>query len=200
MAEFVSSFITGFQDVVSSDLPARLKGCKIINIFDGLVHYSYSGNPRDLEKILYFNNTFFVIKTVKGNGVNFPSLVGVVGAENKNYMISRGTFRVRFVKENQFAKVDKNIARRAEETVTRNSKLFLDRVSPSTEVWYSIRRQQGKERRRRTRRQKRTHQQYIYHEKRNNYRQWGNTKRQGGISLWHFLLGRRLHNRKYWQL
>jgi len=141
MAEFVSSFITGFQDVVSSDLPARLGGCKIIDVFDGLVHYSYSGNSRDLEKILYFNNTFFVIKTVKGNGLNFPSLVGIVGAENKKYIISRGTFRVRFVNENQFAKVDKNIARRAEETVIRNSKLFLDRVSPSTEIWYSIRRE-----------------------------------------------------------
>ena len=141
MAEFISSFITGFHDVVFSDLPVRLKGCKIINIFDGLVHYSYSGNSRDLEKILYFNNTFFVIKTVRGNGLNFPSLVGIVGAENKNYMISRGTFRVRFVKENQFSKVDKNIARRAEETVIRNSKLRLDLVSPSTEIWYSIRRE-----------------------------------------------------------
>jgi len=33
MAEFVSSFITGFQDVVSSDLPARLKGSRTIAAF-----------------------------------------------------------------------------------------------------------------------------------------------------------------------
>lgn len=141
MAEFISSFITGFQDVVSQDLCERLSGVKILNLFDGLVHYSYSGNSRDLEKILYFNNTFFVLKTMKGKGLNFPSLVGVVSSENKNYLITKGTFRVRFSHENQFAKVDKNISKKAEETVMRNSRLQIDRVSPSTEIWYSIRRE-----------------------------------------------------------
>lgn len=141
MAEYISSFITGFQDVVQKDLSTRLTGVKILNLFDGLVHYSYAGNSRDLEKIIYFNNTFFVLKTMKGKGLNFPSLVGAVSSENKYYMITKGTFRVRFVQENQFAKVDKNIARRAEETVLRNSRLEIDRVSPSTEIWYSIRRE-----------------------------------------------------------
>lgn len=141
MSEFISSFITGFQDVVYEDLPVRLPGVKILNIFDGLVHYKYDGNSRNLEKIIYFNNTFFVLKTMKGKGLNFPSLVGAVAAENKYYIITKGTFRVRFVQENQFAKVDKNIARKAEETVLRNSKLQLDRLSPSTEIWYNIRRE-----------------------------------------------------------
>lgn len=141
MAEFVASFITGFQSVVEKDLPKRLNGVKILNLFDGLVHFSYSGNSRDLDKIIYFNNTFFVLKTMKGKGVNFPSLVGAVSSEKKYYLINKGTFRVRFVQENQFAKVDKNIARRAEETVLSNSKLQLDRLSPTTEIWYSIRRE-----------------------------------------------------------
>lgn len=141
MAEFISSFITGFQNVVEKDLPCRINGIKIINIYDGLVHYQFNGNSRDLEKIIYFNNTFFVLKTWKGKGLNFPSMVGAVGAEKKYYLINKGTFRVRFVQENQFSKVDKNIARRAEETVMNNSKLQLDRLSPSTEIWYSIRRE-----------------------------------------------------------
>ena len=55
MAEYVSSFITGFQDVVKKDLVQRLPSCKIISIYDGLVHYQYAGNSRDLEKIIYFN-------------------------------------------------------------------------------------------------------------------------------------------------
>lgn len=141
MAEFISSFITGFQDVVEKDLPVRLNGCKILNIYDGLVHYQYSGNSRDLDKIIYFNNNFFVLKTWKGKGLNFPSMVGAVGAEKKYYLINKGSFRVRFVQENQFAKVDKNIARRAEDTVLSNSRLQLDRLSPTTEIWYSIRRE-----------------------------------------------------------
>lgn len=141
MSEFISTFITGFQDVVAEDLSKRLPGCKIINIYDGLIHYSFTGNSRDLEKIIYFNNTFFVLKTWMGKGLNFPSMVGAVGAEKKYYLINKGTFRVRFSQENQFAKVDKNIAKRAEETVLYNSRLQLDRLSPTTEIWYAIRRE-----------------------------------------------------------
>lgn len=152
MAEFVSTFITGFQNIVAKDLPGRLSGIKILSIFDGLVHYQYAGNSRDLEKIIYFNNTFFVLKTwggttggrtgnSSGKALNFPSMVGSVASEKKYFLINKGTFRVRFVQENQFAKVDKNIARRAEEDVLRKSKLQLDRLSPTTEIWYSIRRE-----------------------------------------------------------
>lgn len=119
----------------------RLEKFKILNLFDGLIHYQYDGNSRDLEKINYFNNTFFVLKTMKGKGLNFNSLVGAVASENKYYLINKGTFRVRFVNENQFAKVEPNVARKAEDTVLRNSKLKLDRLSPSTEIWYSIRRE-----------------------------------------------------------
>lgn len=141
MAEFVSSFITGFQDIVKEDLPLRIPGVKILNIFDGLVHYKFDGNSRDLEKIIYFNNTFFVIKTMKGKGLNFASMVGSVASGKNNYLITKGTFRVRFILENQFAKVDKNVSRKAEEAVLRDSRLQLDRLSPSTEIWYSIRRE-----------------------------------------------------------
>ncbi len=141
MSEFVSSFITGFQNVVKNDLESRLNGCKILNVFDGLIHYQYNGNSRDLEKIEYFNNTFFVLKTFKGKNISFPFMVNAVSSEKKYFLINKGTFRVRFQNENQFAKVDKNISKKAEETVLKNSKLQIDRLSPSTEIWYSIRRE-----------------------------------------------------------
>lgn len=141
MAEFISSFITGFQHVVEKNLPQILAGVKILHVFDGLVHYQYAGDSHNLDKIIYFNNTFFVLKTMKGKGLNFPSLVGAVSSEKKYYLINKGTFRVRFQNENQFVKVDKNISKKAEETVLHNSKLHLDRLSPTTEIWYSIRRE-----------------------------------------------------------
>lgn len=140
MAEFISSFTTGFQDVVAADFPRLIKGVKIIALYDGFVHYRFDGNSRDLEKVIYFNNTFFVLKTFKG-GENFKTMVNAVAGQKNYYLINRGSFRVRFVQENQFAKVDKALARRAEESVLRNSRLSLDRVSPSTEIWYSIRRE-----------------------------------------------------------
>lgn len=141
MAEFVSSFITGFQDVVSADLPKRLPGVKILNCYDGLIHYKYDGDSRELEKIIYFNNTFFVLKTMKGKGLNFPSLEGALCSGKNYFLVNKGSFRVRFQQENQFAKVDKNLTRRVEEYVVRNSRLTLDRLSPTNEIWFSIRRE-----------------------------------------------------------
>lgn len=141
MAEFVSSFITGFQSVVESDLIQRFPKLKIINLYDGLIHYRYDGDSHDLEKIIYFNNTFFVLKTMKGKGLSFPSIVGALTSSKNYFLVNKGSFRIRFVQENQFAKVDKNLARRAEDYVLANSKLKLDRLSPTNEVWFSIRRE-----------------------------------------------------------
>ena len=141
MAEFVSSFITGFQSVVESDLTKRFKNLKILNLFDGLIHYRFDGDSRELEKIIYFNNTFFVLKTFKGRSLNFPSLINSVCSSKNYFLVNKGSFRVRFQNENQFAKVDKNLSRRAEEYVLHNSKLKLDRLSPTNEVWFSIRRE-----------------------------------------------------------
>ena len=141
MAEFVSSFITGFQNVVERDLAARFPKIKILNLFDGLVHYRFDGDSHDLEKIIYFNNTFYVLKTMKGKELNFPSLVNAVCTSKNYFLVNKGSFRVRFQNENQFAKVDKNLARRTEDYVLANSKLKLDRLSPTNEVWFSIRRE-----------------------------------------------------------
>ena len=69
MAEFISTFITGFKDVVCEDFPRRISSVKILGVYDGLIHYQFNGNSRDLEKIIYFNNTFFVLKTFKGKNL-----------------------------------------------------------------------------------------------------------------------------------
>lgn len=141
MAEFVSSFITGFQSVVEKDLCERFPSIKIINLLDGLVHYKFDGDSRELDKIIYFNNTFFVLKTMKGKGLNFNSLAGAVTSSKGYFLVNKGSFRVRFQNENQFAKVDKSLTRKIEEYVQRNSKLQLDRLSPTNEIWLSIRRE-----------------------------------------------------------
>ncbi len=141
MAEFVSSFTTGFQEVIRLDLEKRFPKIKILNLFDGLIHYKFDGDSRELEKIIYFNNTFFVLKTMKGKGLNFPSLIGAVCSSRNYFLVNKGSFRVRFQNENQFAKVDKNLTKRVEEYVLKNSKLQLDRLSPTNEIWFSIRRE-----------------------------------------------------------
>jgi len=141
MAEFISTFTTGFQKLVEKNLPQQVKGIKILTVYDGMVHYKFDGNSRDLEKIIYFNNTFFVLKFFNGQNNNFKFMVNSVCSGKSYYLISKGSFRIRFNQENQFTKVDKNISKRAEDAVLRNSKLTVDRVNPSTEIWYCIRRE-----------------------------------------------------------
>lgn len=141
MAEFVSTFTTGFKKVVEKNLPEIVSGCKILNIFDGIVHYKFNGNSHDLEKVVYFNNTFFVIKSWCNFSGNFSTMVNDFCNENKYLLISKGSFRTRFVRENQFEKVDKKLVIKVEENVLKRSKLKIDRVSPSTEIWFDIRRE-----------------------------------------------------------
>lgn len=141
MAEFVSTFTTGFKKVVEKNLPEIVSGCKILNIFDGIVHYKFNGNSHDLEKVVYFNNTFFVIKSWNNFCGNFSTMVNDFCNENKYLLISKGSFRTRFVRENQFEKIDKKFVIKVEENVLKRSKLKIDRVSPSTEIWFNIRRE-----------------------------------------------------------
>lgn len=58
---------------------------------------------------------------------------------HQQFLINKGTFRVRFSKENQFVKVDRNVTQNAEKSIQDNSCLRLDRVNPTTEIWYIIR-------------------------------------------------------------
>ena len=141
MAEFISTFTTGFQDIICDDLPRQIRGCKIVQIYDGLVHYSYNGNSRDLEKIPYFNNTFFVLATMKGGKISFDDIMNSVATNTKYYLVNKGSVRIKFVKENQFTHVDLKTLNRAERIVLSNSKLKINHLDPSTEIWYSIRRE-----------------------------------------------------------
>lgn len=127
--------------MVAEDLPSIVKGIKIINIYDGLVHYRFDGNSRDLEKVIYFNNTFFLLKFFNQKNLNFKVMINTVASQKNYFLITKGTFRTRFVQENQFAKVDKVFVKKAEDSVLQNSRLSVDRLSPSTEIWYSIRRE-----------------------------------------------------------
>lgn len=138
MAEFISSFITGFDAVVERILPKVVPGCKIIKMYDGLVHYQYTGDVKRLYKVEFLNNTFNVLKNFR-KGMSFGQMIAAVGNRKHHYMIYQGTYRVRFTQGNQFAKVDKQLSIKAENIVKMNSQLKLDRVNPETEMWYILR-------------------------------------------------------------
>jgi len=139
MAEYISSFTTGFGNIIPGDMPALLPGVRIIKVYDGLVHYRYNGSPDRIAKVIYFNNSYSVIRAFHGASLSFDRMVREVASARHRYGIHSGTFRIRYSFRNQFVKVDRRLASLAEECVLRHSGLRLDRLNPSTEVWYIIR-------------------------------------------------------------
>lgn len=139
MTEYISTYITGLGNVVKNRLISDLPGVKVIKVFDGLIYYKYNGNFNDLKHIIYLNNTFCVMKVYKGNRLDFKIMVNNSIKGHQQFLINKGKFRVRFSKENQFVKVDRNVTQNAEKSIQGNSCLTLDRVNPVTEIWYIIR-------------------------------------------------------------
>ena len=139
MAEYISSFTTGFGEMISRALPSLLPGAKILRVYDGLIHYAFPGNPKAINQVPCFNNSWCTLRFFQGKSLSFPRMAAEIEAGKPCYPVTTGTFRVRFSKGNQFAGVDKQISLRAENAVMRSSQLKLDRLNPATELWYVIR-------------------------------------------------------------
>jgi len=123
MTEFISSFPTGFEEIVARHIPNA-------QVYNGLVRHR--GDPN----APYFNNSWHCLRFFEGKNLSFHSMI----PEDKlRYPMADGTFRVRFSKSNQFVKVDKQVSLRAEKAVMQSSRLKPDRLSPATELWYVIR-------------------------------------------------------------
>lgn len=139
MAEYISSFTTGFEEVIAYNISRFLKGAIIIDIFDGMIRYKYDGNPNSIENVAFFNNTFNILKFYKNKNISFNHMISDISSKRNHYLRSEGTFRIRFSKGNQFSKVDKNLSLKAESLVCKFTHLRIDRLNPSTELWYVIR-------------------------------------------------------------
>lgn len=139
MAEYISTFIVGFGEIVSQRLVIDLPGAVVIKVYDGLIQYRYNGNYNRIKSVVYLNNTFCVMSFFKGNQLSFNKMISVTSKGKHTFAIKNGTYRIRFSKENQFAKVDKNLVSLAEKHVNYSTKLRIDRLNPSTEIWYIIR-------------------------------------------------------------
>lgn len=139
MAEFISTFITGFGEIVAKRLPLDLPGAKVVNVYDGLIQYRYSGDFNRIKTVVYLNNTFYVMQSFNGTQLSFKKMVSISIKGKHRFAINNGSYRIRFSKENQFVKADKYLIGSAEKHVNYSTKLRIDRLNPSTEIWYIIR-------------------------------------------------------------
>jgi len=139
VAEFISSFTTGFGEMISRALPSLLPGAKILRVYNGLIHYAYPGNPKNIIHVPFFNNSYYVLRFFQEKNLTFGQMTTEAAQAKLRYPVPEGSFRVRFSKGNQFAGVDKQVSLRAENAVIKSSRLMLDRLNPATELWYVIR-------------------------------------------------------------
>jgi len=106
------------------------KNTEILQVYNGLIHY------RGHSNVPFFNNSFHVLRFFEGKHLSFQRMV----PEDKlRCPISEGSFRVRFSQSNQFVKVDRQVSLRAERAIAQATHLKLDRLNPTTELWYVIR-------------------------------------------------------------
>lgn len=135
MAEYISTFTTGFSEVVAEALAKLLPGSRVLKVYDGLVDYTYEGKEENVEKVIIFNNSFLVIRKYQGRNCEMTSMVRNIISLNR-LPVSRKTFRIRYSENNQFVGMNKSYTRQIEEKICRLTSARIDRVSPQIEYWF----------------------------------------------------------------
>ena len=140
MAEFLSIFIAGFEDVVARHIPRELGGAEILHIGGGFAHYKYTGKPAFVARLPFINNSFVLLTQYRGAGATFDKLVNDSAKKTFRSIGEYRSFRVRFSMENQFEKVPNRLTELAEAAIMKNCGMRTDRTRPECEFWYIIRR------------------------------------------------------------
>ncbi len=135
MAEYISTFTTGFSDLIPEALNNLLPGTKVLKVYDGLVNYLYNGKAENVQRVLIFNNSFLIIRKFHGKDCELTSMVKSIISLNR-LPISRKTFRIRYSVNNQFVSMSKSYTRQIEEKICRLTNARLDRVAPQIEYWF----------------------------------------------------------------
>lgn len=135
MAEYISTFTTGFSDIIPSALRRLLPDVRVLKVYDGLVYYSYEGDAYTLTKVFFLNNTFVVIGSFLEKKPEIDEMVKSIISLKELPKVKK-SFRVRFSVNNQFVSVNKRLVGQLEDKVCKLTNGRVDRVSPQTEYWF----------------------------------------------------------------
>lgn len=148
MNAYFSTFITGFDDVVSNELVKRLKDVEVLMLTNGLIIYKTSSSLDEIKKVKFLNNSFVLLK--KFDRVSEDSIKSILKSliQDQNLInILRQTFpgknlkfRIRASIKNQFVSIDKNLLINLEDKIIRTVRNFkVDRSLPDVEFLITIR-------------------------------------------------------------
>ena len=141
MTEYISTFATGFGEIIPAAVKKLLPGVHILWVYDGLVGYRYGGREEDIGRVFLFNNTFLVIRRFEGRSCELEKMLRSV-ATLQSLPRSKGTFRIRYLVNNRFVSVPQERARQLENRISTLTHARVDRVSPDTEYWF-LKRSEG---------------------------------------------------------
>jgi len=143
---YLSTFITGFKDVVVDNLTRHVDISKINLLLDGLIVYKTETDIKQIKKINYLNNTFALLKRLdKYNSQSVDKMLGSVLVDNSifktisRYVTGRKSFRIIVSKENQLISANKGLLKSIEGKISKNKNLRLNRLKPDIEFWLLIR-------------------------------------------------------------
>jgi tRNA G10 N-methylase Trm11 len=146
MARYISTFVPGFEETIEVELNRILSRIKILSIYSGLIVYDYGGPLDDLFKVKVVNNTFVVLHQFNKAEITFDKMVETVAKQKNirfpyNYFNQQRikSYRVRFSSANQYQKVSMDLKKQAEQTITKLTKLEINRELPDVEFLYLIR-------------------------------------------------------------
>ena len=140
MAEYISTFTTGFSEIIPKILKNELPEAKIVSLLDGLVYYRYSNNESKINQVFVFNNNYRVIRSYNGEKLNLKRMAGEALRIKKLPRFNE-SFRVRYSANNQFVAMDKNLTRQIESKISKETHGKIERLNPQTEYWFLLRRE-----------------------------------------------------------
>lgn len=146
---FYSTFITGFESVVTEALQNRLKDVSIQTIGDGFVIYRTNSSMDEIKRLKFLNNSFVFLKKVEGTREKTIDTMLLDVIKDKAMMRDihtafagkRYTIRIRALVENQFVGVDKELQKKVENMLTGQGNFTVDRSLPDLELWVSMRKE-----------------------------------------------------------
>lgn len=145
--QYLSTFISGTNELVVRALKSKINDVKIDLILDGLVVYQTKANLFQVRELRFFNNSFIIINQLKLNS-RFPLQVLISNSlksreieKLKKIKFNGRDFKIFVFNENQPFKVDREVLVKVENKIKQLTHLRLNINSPQNEFWFLYRRE-----------------------------------------------------------
>ena len=149
MNRYFSTFITGFQEVVETELKKLLPEVKILRLLDGLVIYETTALIQDIQKLRFINNSYIWLSQSIYNEGQKPEQVIETLLRMSDFTRSREATSLKFVKffrvivskENETIAIDRKLLEKTEGKIFYSTHLKVHRTLPDIEYWFIFRKE-----------------------------------------------------------